>query len=405
MKIAIYTQFFYPEPIAKMLPFALDLLRRGHDVRVITGFPNYPGGVVYKGYRNILPQTDYVHGLPVLRVPLYASHDESSLRRMLNYASFAVTSAPFLWGKWRPDVIYVYNQVTIGAVAALCRLTRGIPYVLDVQDVWPDSIVTAGMGGSWLTKPVGRVCDFVYRHASRVTALSPGMRDLLVSRGVPYNKLRVIYNWCDEKATLPENAADVHGLEGLGTGTFNIVYVGNIGAVQGLGAVIESARLVWRKNTKIRFVFLGAGVELGNIRALAAERSPENTVFLPARPLQEALKVQRSADVLLVHLMRCPLFKVTIPSKTQVSLAVGRPILMAVEGDAATLVERGRAGICCEPENPQSISEAALRFASMSVEELGLFSERGAAFYRKELCQEIGVDRFEETLREAAGQL
>ena len=146
MRILFLTQWFQPEPSIKGLPFAKALRDRGHEVEVLTGFPNYPGGKVYPGYRVRLWQSEIMEGIRVHRVALYPSHDKSALRRMGNYLSFALTSAtigPFLVR--RPDVVYVYNLVTLGLTSRLLQLIYGCPVVYDIQDLWPDSVSGSGM--------------------------------------------------------------------------------------------------------------------------------------------------------------------------------------------------------------------------------------------------------------------
>ena len=403
MRILLYTQWCAPEPAFKAVPFARELRRRGHDARILTGFPNYPGGRLYPGYRVRLRQREELDGVPVLRVPLFPSHDASSARRMLNYLSFAAASAPALWFGWRPDVIHIYNLVTLGAVAALHRFLRRVPYVLDVQDLWPDSIFQAGMGARWMRRPVDWACAFAYRNATRLAVQSPGFHRVLRDRGVPEDRLSVVYNWCDESG-LPEKAPDpsARTAGGFDDG-FHVLYSGNLGRLQSLETAIDAAAIVARTHPHVRFVFMGRGVELEALQRRAAAVAPANTRFLPARPLREALVAQQCADALLISLKDDPLFRVTIPSKTQASLALGRPILAALRGDAADLVLQARAGVSCEPGNPAALAAAAIQLAELPAAERDAMGRRGAAFYRDHLSFARGVDRFEQLFAEATG--
>lgn len=398
VKILLLTQFCFPEATFKSVPFARELVRRGHEVRILTGFPNYPGGRLYPGYRLRWRQREVIDGIPILRVPLYPSHDASSFGRALNYLSFSAMAAWPLWTGWKPDIVYIYNLVTLGALAAVNRVLRKVPYVLDVQDLWPDSIFNARMGTPWLRQPIEVLCRMAYRGASRIVVLSPGFRRVLMERGVPANKIEVIYNWCNE-----DELGDVSSPPGicpeLGQGWFNIVFAGNLGLVQGLEAVIEAAALVQAASKRIRFVFMGQGVMLPRLKELAAQRSPENTLFLPARPLSEAIKVLRHADALLVHLQDTPLFSVTIPSKTQAYLALGRPILVAMKGDTTELVRRAAAGVTAEPGNPASIAQAATQLAETAPAQLAAMGRQGADFYARELSFATGVTRFEQVFK------
>lgn len=399
MKVLIYSQFCTPEPIFKSVPFARELLNAGHEVRVLTGFPNYPGGKLYSGYRVRPWSKESIDGVPILRVPLFPSHGGSLSGRMANYLTFSGASlVPVLLG-WRPDVVYVYNLVTLGAVARLGRWIRGVPYVMDVQDLWPDSVVESGMGRSWMRTGMEKLCGWAYRGAARVVGLSPGMAGEMVRRGVPGGRVRWIYNWCDENA-LPRGEDAPTGAVPEFEGRFTVLYAGNLGTVQALETVIQAAAITARRNPKIQFAFMGKGVMERQLRERAQALAPGSTVFLPARPLSEAFAVMRRADVLLMHLQRKPLFEITIPSKTQAYLALGKPIIAAVGRDAAELVRKAAAGVECTPEDPQAMAEAALQLADLGQDKLAGMGRSGRAFYFDELCLAKGARRWVELFEE-----
>jgi colanic acid biosynthesis glycosyl transferase WcaI len=405
MKILLYSQFCTPEPVFKSVPFARELKRRGHDVRILTGFPNYPGGHLYPGYPLRWRQRETIDGIPILRVPLYPSHNPSVLHRGLNYASFMAASALPLLAGWRPDVVYVYNLVTLGFLTSLNSTFRGVPYILDIQDLWPDSVFQSGMGRPWMRALIDRLCRRAYSHAARVVALSPGMVETLASRGVPRARLQCIYNWCDEQGLALGDQPAPAGAPPPGfEGRFNVVYAGNLGLVQALDAVVEAAALAAQTNPAIQFVFMGKGVAQEALQAQASRVAPQNTLFLANRPLAEASAVMAHADALLIHLQPKPLFEFTIPSKTQAYLATGRPVLAAVGHDASQLVERARAGFGCTPGNPAAIADAALRLAALPPAERTDMGRRGREFYRRELSLQVGVNHWERVFAEAVAQ-
>ena len=203
MKILLLTQWFDPEPTFKGLAFAKELIKQGHEVEVLTGFPNYPQGKLYDGYKLKLFQKENIEGISVLRVPLYASHDNSAFKRVLNYASFAVSAT--LYGIFltkKADVIYAYHPpLTVDMAALLIKLFRKTPVVLDIQDMWPDTLKATGMiGNEKLLNIVDSLCKVVYRYADHIVVLSPGFKQLLEKRNVAASKVSVIYNWCDESS-------------------------------------------------------------------------------------------------------------------------------------------------------------------------------------------------------------
>lgn len=398
MRILILTQWFEPEPTFKGLAFARELVKLGHEVEVLTGFPNYPGGKLYPGYKVRVLLRESIDGISIIRVPLYPSHDNSSLKRILNYCSFALSAAvlgPLLVAK--ADVAYVYHPpATVALPAMALKLLRGIPFVYDIQDLWPDTLAATGMvNNRKVLNCVDLFCRLTYRLASRIVVLSPGFRKLLLERGVPSEKVLVIYNWCDESQVASAAPAEARREPEM-EGRFNVVFAGTMGKAQALDAVLESAALVAQRSPRVQFVLIGGGIEVQRLREKKELMGLDNVLFLPRRPVAEIGNVLNCAGALLVHLKDEPLFEVTLPSKTQAYLAAGRPIIMAVRGDAAELVERAGAGICCLPDNAQSIAEAVERLLAMEQEQLREMGRNGADYYRRELAMAVGARKFEE---------
>lgn len=394
-RVLLLTQWFEPEPTFKGLTFARALAAEGLEVEVATGFPNYPGGTLYPGYRLRPWQREVVQGVRVLRLPLYPSHDGSAVKRVLNYLSFGASATLYGLFKWqRPQVIYAYHPpLTVALAAVLVGTLRRVPVVIDIQDMWPDTLRATGM----LSNPrvldiIGRVCGWVYARAERIVVLSEGFRRLLLERGVPDAKIEVILNWCDEAALASPQGRLPEGFPGADR--FRVLFAGNMGRAQALDAVLDAATLVRHADPPISFVLMGGGIEVTRLRALAAERGLENVVFLPPVPMSEVGLTLGAADALLVHLRRDPLFTVTIPSKTQAYMAIGRPVLMAVEGDAAALVQRAGCGVLARSEDAESIAQAALALASMPAPELAAMGRRGREYYRNYLALAVGARRF-----------
>jgi colanic acid biosynthesis glycosyl transferase WcaI len=404
MRVLLLSQWFEPEPTFKGLAFARALAARGHDVEVLTGFPNYPGGNLYPGYRVRPWQRETMRGIRVTRVAIYPSHNKSALGRSLNYLSFGVTSAllsPFLVRK--PDVIYVYHPpATSGLAALLAKALAGVPFVYDIQDLWPDTLGLSGMvSHSGLCRLLGRYCQLIYQRAARITVSTPGFKHALVSRGVSAEKVEVVYNWCDE-AALGNSERDEAVAERLGLHhRFNIMFAGTMGTGQALGAVLEAARLCAADCPEAQFVFVGGGIEKQDLEARAKGAQLTNVLFLPRQPMEKMAAILQMGDVLLVHLKDEPLFQITIPSKTQAYMAAGRPILMSVRGDAADLVRSAKAGLVCEPENPAKIASAVRQFSKMPPSERSAMGTEGQRFYRAQLSLAVGVEKFERIFEES----
>jgi glycosyltransferase involved in cell wall biosynthesis len=395
LRILLLTQWFDPEPTFKGLVFARELQALGHEVEVITGFPNYPGGNLYPGFRQKWLSRSVIDGVSVTRVPLYPSHSGSAIKRIFNYVSFMLSSCLYgVFGAKRADIIYVYHPpITAGLSAAVIGFFRRTPFVIDVQDLWPDTLRSTGMiSNERALALAGKVCNWTYRRAKHVVVLSPGFRKILIERGIPAERLSVIYNWCDEQALATDNATSVD--TSYLDGHFNVVFAGNIGKAQALEAVIRAAQIVWERDKAVRFVFVGAGVEVESLKVLAAQLGVQNLRFVPRVPMSEVGAILSRADVLLVHLKDDPLFAITIPSKTQAYLAVGKPILMGVRGDAADLVTQAQAGMTVTPENDEAIADAVLRMASLPAAERRQMAENSVKFYHDHLSLKIGSRKF-----------
>ena len=397
MRVLILTQWFQPEPFFKGLSFVDALRAKGHEVEVLTGFPNYPGGKVHQGYRISLFKREVMNGSRVNRVFLYPSHDKSGAKRFLNYASFAIAASligPFVVR--RPDVIYVYHPPgTIGLPAAVLRFIKRAPVVYDIQDMWPDTISSTGMlSEGRVMRILSKWMKWVYRHCDRINVLSHGFKKLLVARGVAPEKIEVIYNWNDDQA-LANADVDPNLPNNLGIeGEFVVMFAGTMGNAQALDAVLEAARMAADQVPEARFVFVGGGIDRDRLQGLAQEQGLRNVKFIPAQPMNSMRPILERASVLVVHLKDDPLFEITIPSKIQAYMSVGRPILTAVRGDAAELVHAAKAGIPCEPENPDSIVQAIRTFAQMSPQDLNKMGENGKSYYEEHLKMDVGVDHF-----------
>lgn len=395
-RIILLTQWFDPEPTFKGLVFARELVKKGFTVEVVTGFPNYPGGKIYPGFKVKVLQRKIIDGVEVTRVPLYPSHNQGAIGRIFNYVSFSVSALFYcLFMAKRADVIYAYHPpLTVGITAVIIRFFRRIPVVYDIQDMWPDTLHATGMVSSKLAlRIVSIVCNWVYCKIDQIVVLSPGFKSLLIERGVPCNKIDIIYNWCDEAALnlpvkkLPDNFPS--------SDKFRIVFAGNMGKAQALYSVLKAAKIIQnQRNDNIVFIFIGNGIETDDLKKYSNTHQLSNVCFFPQVPMSEIGSILKEADALLVHLKNDPLFHITIPSKTQAYMAVGKPILMAVAGDAAKLIVESGCGELALSENPESIADAALVLQQKRVSELIEMSHKSRDFYLEKLSLEVGVEKF-----------
>jgi colanic acid biosynthesis glycosyl transferase WcaI len=405
MRILILSQWYPPEPALLLQELAQTLVAAGHAVTVLTGYPNYPTGQLYPGYHLRLWQREILAGVPVVRVPLYPEHSPSAVRRALNYLSFAVSSA--LLGPWlikRPDVIFVYHPpLTVGLPAVFLGSFWRVPFVYQVQDLWPETLSATGMlNNRSVLDWVGGFANWVYGRAHRLLVISPGFKRNLLAKGVPSSKIQFIPNWVDTEVYHPAKPDPDLADELCLSGRFNIMFAGNLGEAQGLETVIDAADRL-QDLTEVQFVIVGEGIALPRLQQTVQARCLNNVCFLNRRPASAMSGLYALADVLLVHLKDDPLFRITIPHKTLAYLAAGKAILAAVSGDVAELVTEEGAGVVCPPSDAMALAEAVRRLYALEHDELRQMGERGLKAAREKYSRPVIITRIETVLREAAG--
>ncbi len=378
MRILYLTQWYLPEPATLQAELAGRLRDLGHRVTVLTGFPNYPAGRLYPGYRQRLWQRETIDGIDVLRLPLYPDHSGRAARRAWNHASLALSSlalAPWLVGSF--DVIYGARPITLGAAARWLSLLRGKPLVLEITDMWPEVLADTGL----LRRPgvisaIDRYCRWVYRRAAAIRVDTPGFRENLIAKGVSAEKIHFIPDWVDTSLYHPRPRDPEIGRRLGLAGKFNIWHAGTIGLSQQLAALIDAAAKLAQERPDTQFVFSGGrGVGRDQLEEAARSRGLTNCRFLGFLPFEELSDAFAWADAMFVQLRDTPLSRITIPHKVYGYLSAGRPILAAIEGDTAELVRRHRAGLVCRPCDPEAIAEAVRWFADMPAEHRGRMGE------------------------------
>jgi len=408
LKVLVLSQWFPPEKAVMVPDIAIGLRNRGHEVRVLTGFPNYPLGRIFDGWRQRPWMPDEYEGVPVLRVALYPNHDRSAVRRALSYASFAASSTIFGWPQLRwADVVYVYHPPLTAAAGPWlnCRL-GGAPFVLHVQDLWPESVLQSGLvrqgGRAWWIAGFERLCAKAYIAASQVISIAPTMSETLVARGVSPDVATVVLNWADEEIFRP-SPAPPGSRERLGIppNAFVVMFAGNLGEVQGLEVAVEAAAQV-RDLPDFRLVFVGDGVAYERLRELAERRGADNVVFVPPRPVTEMNVVNASANVHLVCLRPLGFLRGTVPSKLGSILASGLPVITSVDGDARAIAEASGAAWSVAAGSEAELASAFRRAYASSVEERQRMGRDGRDWYAAHLSRAAGIAQVESVLVQAS---
>ncbi len=376
------TQLFEPEPTMKGIDFVRGLQSAGHEVEVVTGFPNYPGGKIYPEYHGRRFQRETLDGISVTRLPLSPSHNNSSIGRAWHFLSFFLSALAYgLKNGRRFDLVYVgHPGVTTGLAALLFGSLWRCPYILDIQDLWPDSLVASGLNrATAMAKILGPICNLVHYRAAHIVAQSEGIAKTLIARGARLERVSVIYNWAADAPKTPPQSSGHHD------GKFAIVYAGNMGPLQALDSAVRAAKLAAEEVPNITLTLVGDGVELAMLKALAVEIDASNIHFKPRVATSQITDVLAEADALLIHLSDQALLEITIPSKTQSYLAIGKPILAGVKGEVASILQESAAAIVTHPEDVEALTDAMVRLASLSREVLAGMGQSGRAYYDQKL--------------------
>lgn len=404
MKILILSQNYIPEPDPKMHILAKGLVERQHDVTVLTGFPNYPQGKIYTGYKQRLFKKEKIDGVKVIRLPLYPDRSNSVVRRSLNYLSFPISAS--ILGPWlceRADVMFVYHPpITLGIPAWILSLLKKAPFVFEIQDMWPETLPATGMvSSSLILKCLAKLAAFTYSKASAITVISPGFKKNLISKGVPSEKIHIFYNWAYEgNFSLP--APDIRLAKQLNLNShFNILYAGNMGPAQGLHNVIEAAAMLTDVKD-LQFVFLGSGIDRDRLEKMVEKKKLRNVQFLPRQPMEMMPTIYGIVDAVMIHLTDDPLFEITVPGKTQSCLLAGKPIIAAVNGDAADLVLRTKSGLAVRAMDPKDLARAVRKLYAMPPEKRETLGSNGRAYYFQYLCPEVQIEKYEILLQQIA---
>ena len=368
MDLLFVTHYFPPEvgaPQTRLYELGRRLAARGHRVTVLTGFPNYPTGVIPAPYRGKFFQREMMAGMNVVRAWMYAAPQQGFTRRLLNHLSLTLTSIPASAAAGHADVLFVESPPLLLGLAGyvISRLKRA-PYVFNVADLWPETAVALGA----LTNPLAiRLAEwlarFIYRHAARVTTVTDGIRRLLVEQGLPDSQVILLTNGVDTSCfhpdVDPEPAVKALGLDGRLT----VAYAGTHGLAQGLEALIEAAHLL-RHDGHLRFILVGEGAEKSKLVGKVADHELENVSFFPNQPKSLMPHLWAAVDIGVVCLRRLEIFRSALPSKLFEIMAAGRPVVLAAEGEARDLVLGAEAGLVVSPEDGADLAQAIQQLAA-----------------------------------------
>lgn len=400
MNILIVSQYFWPENF-RINDLAQELVSRGHSVTVLTGVPNYPGGAVFDAFLVDPAKFSIYENVKVVRVPL-VPRGRGAVRLVLNYLSFTFFAC--VLGPWKLrgekfDVVFTcqLSPVMVGLPGALMASLKNVPMAMWVLDLWPDTLKAIGIVKSEkLLKYLGKLVGFIYRQCDLVLAQSKSFIPKIQKLAGP--EIPVVYfpSWAEDifrnKKIKP--AAEVPFKEG----SFNLMFAGNVGEAQDFECILSAAEML-KKNVNVRWLIVGNGRMSNWVEAQIRSRGLDGSVLLLGRhPVERMPEFFLHADAMLVTLADQDIFSMTIPGKLQSYLAAGIPIVAALNGEGADVIQQAKAGLTCGAGKPQDLANIVLMMSELSLIERQAMGRNGLEFSKREFDRRKIVDTAESHL-------
>jgi glycosyltransferase involved in cell wall biosynthesis len=405
VRIAYICHYFVPEPAApaaRVHELARAWVHAGHQVTVLTTFPNHPLGRIPQAYQGRWWATEWLDGIRVLRCWLYAVPNRGVGRRGLDHLSFMLTAVLLGLPRLGPvDVVIASSPTLFSALAAwLIARIRRVPFVLEVRDLWPEAIVDLGlMRPGPLVSVLERLAHFLYHQADRVVVVTHRFAERLQAQGVPTQKLAVIPNGADTRLFSPAlNGGATRADLGIGS-RFVVAYVGSHGLSHGLDVVLDAAAI----QPEVTYLLVGDGADRDRLVAERARRRLENVVMRPSVQKAEVPGLYAAADACLVPLRDVPLFESFVPSKLFEVLAAGRPVIGAVRGEARDILARSGGALLVDPERGDQLAEAVDRLRTDPTLRTEL-ARNGRAFAEQHYDRDALAARYLDLLHEVIGR-
>jgi colanic acid biosynthesis glycosyl transferase WcaI len=408
MKICYVSQYFPPEmgaPAARAAELSKHWAGMGHNVTVLTGFPNHPTGVVaheYQGKFRRLVARERIDSVDVVRTFLLPFPNRKAYERMLNYSSFGASAACTGLFLSRPDVVIATSpQLLVGLSGWWLARCKGVPFIFEVRDLWPESLAAVGVGrdNSFLHRTLSQIAGFLYRRSHRIVVVSPAFEDYLVEHWrVPREKISVVENGVETELFAPGPSIGLRKELGAEV-KFVVSYIGTMGMAHGLETIIAAAAQLRDTNPEIMFIMLGAGAEKENIVELGRERGLVNLRFIQQQPRERIPAYISASDVCLVPLKKDDLFRTVIPTKMLEFMSCARPVILGVEGQARMILEEARAGLAVEPQSTTALV-SAIRYLAANRETARTLGNNGREYVARNFSRCQTAEKYIRVLNE-----
>jgi glycosyltransferase involved in cell wall biosynthesis len=403
MKILVITQHFPPEiePSAtKLYRFAEMLSKNGHTVSVVTGFPNYPTGIIPDEYKNRIIKSEKKNGFNIYRTYFVPSNRKIGIKRLISESSFIISA--FLRGLLIGNLDFIFCSVpplNSGLAALALSFLKGVPLISEIRDPFADAAVEEKMIRNKFALRIIKKCeDMILSNSRHIFTISNGLKDILIKNGYSHSKITVIYSGTDLEMFNPDNYPGLLPQLGHLKGKFIVIYSGNHGIGQRLSTLVKSAEIL-KDEKGIHFVFVGDGPEKNGLIGLGRLLALDNITFLDPVSRLEIPSYIKAADVSAVLLRSTSMNRCAIPTKIYDSLAMGKPIILSAEAEASGFVDEINAGICVPPENAEELAKA-IKYLFQHPNKCREFGQNARRFAVNNLSREKTIGKFMSVIQE-----
>jgi colanic acid biosynthesis glycosyl transferase WcaI len=397
MKILIISQYFWPENF-RINDLASEMSARGHQVTVLTGWPNYPEGGIFPDFKRHPEKYTKMGSVDVIRVPLIG-RGKGTFSLLLNYLSFVLSASfigPIKTLKKEFDVIFVYepSPITVGLPAIVFKVLKGAPIAFWVLDLWPETLSAVGViKNARILKSVASLVRLIYKNCDLILAQSRSFINAIEKYCAEAKKICYFPSWSEElfsDAVVPL-ASEVEKRDGI----FTVLFAGNIGDAQDFPTILRAVTLL-RERKDVRWIIVGDGRMAAWVKSEIERLGLTENIMMPGRfPLERMASFFLHADALLVSLKPSEVFAFTIPGKVQTYLSSGIPIIGVLDGEGAQVIQEAQAGYTCNAGDASALAEAVCRMADLSPAQRSAMGKSGKLYYDSQFRKELLMDTLE----------
>lgn len=401
MKILIVTQYYFPENF-KSNDLSFELQKRGHDVTVLTGLPNYPEGKMYEGYGLFKNRNQTINGVKVIRALLLLRGKGGGIRLFLNYFSFAFFASVkvfFLSFRNKYDAVIVHepSPITQFYPALLLKKLQKVPVYFWVMDLWPESLeIAGGIKNKFVLNFFKKMVISFYKNSEKILITSKGFKKSILEKGDFGAKLEYFPNWAEESISHGDTSFEIPSLPD----GFKVMFAGNVGEAQDMESIMQAALLL-KDHANIKVIIVGDGRKMPYVQQFIKDHALENTVITLGRfPVEAMAAFFAKADVMLVSLKDDPIFNLTVPAKIQAYMSAAKPILAMLNGEGAEIILEAGCGETAPAGNAHKLAETVMKMSELSAEELKNMGLNSSAYFQKNYTLASCITNLESILNE-----